>query len=442
MKVVEDNKKVLSPASKMPYYPLAVKSARGAVVVDEDGNEFIDFFSSAAAANVGHSHPKVVKALIEQSQKYIHYTTAYMYSKPEVELAKKLVRITPGNFRKKVSFGLSGSDANDGAIKLARAFTGRSKIISYIGSYHGSTYGSLSLSAINLNMRKKIGPILPDIYHFPYPDCYRCKYSMQCESCNLQCFNEIKEALESYLPAEEVAAIIFEPIQGDAGIIVPPKKYVEKIYDLCKEKGILFVSEEVQQGFGRTGRWFGIEHFDIVPDVIVLGKSIASGLPLSAIVAREDTMDAWEAPAHLFTTAANPVCCQAASATIDIIEEENLLQRAEKTGTYIKERFNDMKDRYPIIGDVRGIGLSIGVDLVANRITKERSSIAASKICYRCWEKGLILTFFSKNVLRIQPPLVITMEQVDKAIDIIDESINDYLSGRIPDKVLSVVVGW
>lgn len=442
MKVVKGDKKVLSPASRMPYYPLAVKSGRGAVVEDEDGNKFIDFLSSAGALNVGHSHPKVVDAIVSQSKNYILYTTAYMYNKSLVELAERLVKITPGEFKKRVSFGLSGSDANDGMIKLARAYTGRSKIVSYIGAYHGSTYGAITLSAISLNMRKKIGPLLPDIYHFSYPDCYRCKFGLKCDSCNLQCFNEVETAFESYLPAEEVAAVIIEPIQGDAGIIIPPKKYIKKLYDLCKEKGILFVSEEVQQGFGRTGKWFGIEHFDVTPDAIVMGKSIASGLPLSAIVAREDIMQAWEAPAHLFTTAANPVCCKAASATIDVIGEENLLKKTEELGAYMRERFNVMKDKYELIGDVRGIGLSIGVDLVADRETKRKATNAAAKICYRCWEKGLILTFFSKSVLRVQPPLVITREQVDKAMDIIEEAINEYQKGEIPDEVLLIAKGW
>lgn len=442
MKVVEDDKKVISPASRIPYYPLAVKSASGAIVVDEDGNQFIDLLSSAGVINVGHSHPKVVEAIIEQSKKYIHYTSAYMYNKSLVELAEKLVKITPGDSNKRVSFGLSGSDANDGMIKLARAYTGRSKVVSFIGAYHGSTYGAISLSAISLNMRRKIGPLLPDVFHFSYPDCYRCKFEKECDSCNLECFNEIETAFESYMPAEEVAAIFIEPIQGDAGIIVPPRKYIKKLFNLCKEKGILFVSEEVQQGFGRTGKWFGIEHFDVVPDAIIMGKAIASGLPLSAIVAREDIMQAWEAPAHLFSTAANPVCCQAALATIDVIEEENLLKHTQELGNYMKERFNVMKDKYELIGDVRGLGLSIGVDLVTDRKTKQRASTAAAKISYRCWEKGLILSFFSKSVLRIQPPLILTKLQADKAIDIIEESINEYLKGNIPDEVLKVAKGW
>lgn len=442
MKVVEEDRKYLSPASRMPYYPLSVKSGTGACIEDEDGNQFIDFLSSAGALNVGHAHPKVVEAIIDQTKRYILYTNAYMYNRSVVELAEKLTQITPGSHKKLVSFGLSGSDANDGMIKLARAYTGRSKIVSFIGAYHGSTYGAISLSAISLNMRKKIGPLLPDIYHFSYPDCYRCKYGLKECSCCLECLADMEAAFESYLPAEEVAAIIMEPIEGDGGIIVPPKKYIEKLYDICKKNGILFVSEEVQQGFGRTGKWFGIEHFDIVPDAIIMGKSIASGLPLSAIVARAEIMQAWEAPAHLFTAGANPVCCKSALATINVIEEENLLEHTRQLGSYIIDRFNGLKDKYELIGDVRGLGLSIGVDLVEDRITKKKAPIAAAKISYRCWEKGLILTFFSKSVLRVQPPLVLTKEEADKALNIIEESINDYLNGNIPDEVLKVAKGW
>lgn len=315
--IVAEDKEVLSPASRMPYYPLAVRSGHGSTVVDADGNEYLDFLASAAALNTGHAHPKVVAAIQKQAAEFIHYTPAYMYHEPLVRLAQALVRITPGDFPKQVAFGLTGSDANDGAIKLARAYTGRPKIISFIRSYHGSTYGSITLSAISLNMRRKIGPLLPEIEHIPYPDCYRCPFGLKYGSCGLHCLEYVRFAFANYIPPDEVAAVIMEPIQGDAGIVVPPVEYVQGLYKLCREHGILFVSEEVQQGFGRTGRWFGIEHFGVEPDILILGKAIASGMPLSALVARKEIMQAWEAPAHLFTTGGNPVSCAAALATIE-----------------------------------------------------------------------------------------------------------------------------
>ncbi|WP_099192699.1 aspartate aminotransferase family protein [Tepidibacter mesophilus] len=442
MQVVNEDSKIISASSRVPYYPLVIKKGYGSTIEDIDGNKYIDLLSSAGAINTGHSHPKVVQAIKNQIDNFIHYTTAYMYHKPIVELANKLIEITPGDFPKQVAFGLSGSDANDGMIKFVRAYTGRSKIISFIKAYHGSTYGSLSLSAISLNMRKKIGPLLPDIHHIPYPDCYRCPFGQKKENCSMECIKYLNTAFKHYIPAQEVAAVVMEPISGDAGLIVPPQEYVEKLYDLCKENGILFVSEEVQQGFGRTGKWFGIENFKVIPDVIVIGKAAASGLPLSAIVAKEEIMKSLEAPAHIFTMGGNPVCCSAAISTIDVIVEENLLEHAEKLGIHAKERFNEMKKRCNIIGDVRGIGLSLGVDLVKDRVTKEKAQEAAAKICYRCWEKGLILTFFGSSVLRIQPPLVITREEIDKAIDIIEEAIQEYLAGEISDEVLNVTKGW
>jgi 4-aminobutyrate aminotransferase len=440
--IVAEDKEVLSPASRMPYYPLAVQSGHGSTVVDADGNEYLDFLASAAALNTGHAHPKVVAAVQKQAAEFIHYTPAYMYHEPLVRLAQALVRITPGDFPKQVAFGLTGSDANDGAIKLARAYTGRPKIISFIRSYHGSTYGSITLSAISLNMRRKIGPLLPEIEHIPYPDCYRCPFGLKYGSCGLHCLEYVRFAFANYIPPDEVAAVIMEPIQGDAGIVVPPAEYVQGLYKLCREHGILFVSEEVQQGFGRTGRWFGIEHFGVEPDILILGKAIASGMPLSALVARKEIMQAWEAPAHLFTTGGNPVSCAAALATIEVIEEENLVERSRVLGEQAMARFREMAERYELIGDVRGKGLSIGVDLVTNRETRERAYKEAAKVCYRAWEKGLLLSFFSNSVLRIQPPLVITEAELEQGLKIIEEALADVTAGRVPDEVLETVKGW
>lgn len=440
--LVERDNKVIATGARVPYYPLVVKGGHGAIIIDSDGNEYIDMLASAGATNTGICHPKVVKAIQDQAAELIHYTPAYMYHEPMIKLAEKLIDITPGKFRKKVMFGLSGSDSNDGMMKIARAYTGRSKIISFVGAYHGSTYGSISLSALSLNMRRKIGPLVPDIYHINYPDCYRCRYCKNSADCSLECLGELEEKFSLYIPPEEVALIVMEPIAGDGGIIIPPEKYVKKLYEICKKYGILFAVDEVQQGFGRTGKWFAIEHFGVDPDIMVLGKSIASGMPLSAVVAREEIIESVGPPAHLFTTLGNPVCCQASLATIDVIEEEGLLKAAEEKGAYLKGKFEQLKEKYPMIGDVRGLGLSIGVDLVKDPVTKERYKEACAKICYRCWEKGLLLTFFANNVLRVQPSLVITYEQIDKAVSIIEESMKEFLAGEIPDEVLETAKGW
>ncbi len=443
MKLVEEDKAITSPAAKVPYYPLVVKSAKGSIVEDVDGNRYIDLLSSAGAINTGHCHPDVVKAIKEQSEKLILYTHVYMYHEPIIDLTRELINISPGNYRKRVFYGLCGSDSNDGAIKLARTSTGRTKIISFIRGYHGSTYGALSLSAVSLPMRRSLGPLLPEIYHVPFPDTYRTPFpGMSGEEVADYTIKQIENAFETYIPADEVAAFIMEPIQGDAGLVVPPVKFVKDLKKLCEKHGILFFSEEVQQGFGRTGKWFGIENFDVIPDGIIMGKAMASGLPLGGMVARAELMENWEAPAHLFTAAGNPVCCAASLATINVIKNENLLDHVSTIGTYAKDRFTRMQEKYEIIGDVRGIGLSIAVDLVKDRLSKDRHREAAAKICYRCWEKGLLLSFFSGSVLRFQPPLVITKAQIDESMDKIDASIQEYLKGDIPDSVLETVKGW
>ncbi|MGI6585087.1 MAG: aspartate aminotransferase family protein [Lutisporaceae bacterium] len=440
--LIERDGKVYPKLGRIAYFPISVKRGYGAIIEDLDGNKYIDMLSSASSLNTGHCHPRIVEAMKKQLDNYISYTPVYSYSEPLIELGEELCGITPGDFEKKVIYGLTGSDANDGMIKLARAYTGRKKIISFIGAYHGSTYGALSLTALSLNMRRKIGPFLPEIEHIRYPNCYRCAFKCDKSTCSLECLEDFKTALSTYIPAEEVAAIVMEPIAGDAGLIVPPAKYMKAIYKLCKENGILFVSEEVQQGMGRTGKWFGIEHFNIIPDIVIIGKSLASGAPLSAIAARSEIMDALQPPAHLFTMSGNALSCTAAIETINIIRDEDLLNKADKLGRIARNRFEEMKNKFEIIGEIRGLGLSIGVDLVTDRITKEGNRDAAAKICYRCWEKGIIMIFLADGVLRVQPPLVISEAELNRALDIIEESIKEYLDGIIPDEVLKVAIGW
>lgn len=249
-------------------------------------------------------------------------------------------------------------------------------------------------------------------------------------------------AFENYIPAEEVAGIMIEPIAGDLGFIIPPQEYMDGLYNLCKENGILFMVDEVQQGFGRTGKWFSIEHFNIAPDVMVTGKSIASGLPMSAVIARSEIVDSLNMPAHLFTVQGNSTCARAAIATIEVIKEEKLMLNAKKMGDYIKKRFSSMEKKYDIIGDIRGEGLSIGIELVKNRTSKERNDNAAIKITYRCWQKGVLLIFLAENILRIQPPLVIKKSELEKAMNILEETIEEYSLGKISDEALDMVTGW
>ena len=438
--IVNRDEKVISPSSRSPYYPFAAASGSGALLKDADGNDYIDFSAGAASLNTGTCHPRVVAAIKEQAEKLLCYTVGYMYEESSVELAEKLTSLTPGNFAKKVAYGLSGSDSIDGAIKFARKYTERSEIITFQTAYHGCTYGALSASAICLNMRRGIGPMLPGFHHFPYPQCGRCPWKEEPLSCSLHCLEEIKKAFSLYLPPEETAAVIFEPIGGDIGIAVPPARYVKALAELCREHGILFVSDEVQQGMGRTGRWFAIEHFGVEPDIIAISKSLASGMPLSALVMRAEIADSLKDPGHCFTLAANAVYCRAALATIDVIEDEGLLDRSVNLGEKIKERLRSMKEKTARLGETRGLGLTIGQEIIKEDGAPDRD--ACAKICYRCWERGLILTFLSDNVLRIQPPLVISDEETEKGLKIIEESLVDYKNGAISDEALLFAKGW
>jgi 4-aminobutyrate aminotransferase len=440
--IIDTDAELLSPSIRLPFYPLVVKTGKGAQIEDYHGKRYIDFLSMAAIMNTGYGHPRIVKAIQDQATELVHCNAAYAYHAPLTRLTQSLIEITPGDYRKKVAYGLSGGDANDGVIKLARAATGRQKILAFLRSYHGNTYGAMSLSAVSLPMRRGFGPLLPEIYHTPYPDCYRCPWGHTKDTCHLECVKHIELLLETQIPGDEIAAVIMEPIQGDAGIIEPPKEFVAGLIEILRRYGILLVAEEVQTGMGRTGKWFASEHIGITPDIIVLGKALGSGVPISAIVARAELMDSWESPGHVFCTGANPIACRAASETIAVIRDERLVDRAHDTGAYLGDRLRALADKYGVIGEVRGRGLMLGVDMVQDRKTRERDKATTAKVAWRCFEEGLLLTFFSGSVLRICPPLVITLDEVDRACDILDSAINDAVSGRVPDSVLEKVKGW
>lgn len=439
---IEKGDRLISPAARIPYYPLVVKSGRGATIEDSDGHTYLDFLSAACIANTGHSHPRVVEAIKKQADKLLHYNLAYAYTEEAVRLAEELCRIAPGSYEKRVAFGLSGSDANDCAIKLVRQATRRPLVISYLRSYHGATYGALSLSAVSLPMRRYMGPTLPGVFHAPYPDCYRCQFGGRPDTCDLECFTALTNLFETSCPPEEVAAVFIEPIQGDSGVIVPPDRYMTALRAACDRHGILLVAEEVQTGFGRTGRWFAIEKWPLEPDVVVMGKAMASGMPLSAVVGRRELFEDWESPGHALSTSANPVSCAASLATIEVIEDEGLVEKARESGAYLKERFRDMALRHSLIGDVRGEGLMLGVDLVTDRTLKTRAEKETAKVAFAAWQRGLFITFFSRSVLRVAPPLVVTRDEMDRALSILDESLSAVEQGKIEDSVLGTVKGW
>ncbi|NWK85315.1 aspartate aminotransferase family protein [Staphylococcus sp. GSSP0090] len=429
--LINEDSQYFAKPGRIKYYPLAISHGYGATLVDVEGNTYIDLLSSASSQNVGHAPEQVTEAIKAQVDQFIHYTPAYMYHEPLVKLAKKLCEISPGQYEKRVLFGLSGSDANDGIIKLARAYTGRPYIISFVNAYHGSTYGSLSMSAISLNMRKHYGPMLPGFYHIPFPDNYRGMFGSNQPNTVAEYLAPLKEMFEKYVPADEVACIMIETIQGDGGLLEPVDGYFEALQDLCKAHGILLAVDDIQQGLGRTGSWSSVSHYHIEPDLITFGKSLAGGLPMSAIVGRSEIMDYLEAPAHLFTTGANPVSCEAALATIAMIEDQNLLQASTDKGNYVRKRIDAWTEQFNIVGDVRGKGLSIGIDIVSDKINKTRASEAALKICNRCFDNGVVIIAVAGNVLRFQPPLVITYEQLDTALNVLEAAISDFESGKL-----------
>lgn len=433
--ICEREKKFLSSIQKLPYCPIAIKNGKGALLYDYDGNEYIDFLSSASSANIGHGNKEIAQAVKNQMDQITQYTIAYFTCESPVLLAEKIINLAPGDNDKKVLYSTTGSESIDAAIKLSKGYTGRNKIISFNGAYHGSTYGSISISAISLNMRKKIGSLLPDVYHFNYPVCIKCPYNKNESECHLECLEEIKNAFQMYLPADEVAAVFFEPIAGDSGIIIPPKRYVKNLYKLCKKNNILFVADEIQQSLGRCGYWFSMEHFNIEPDLIVMGKSLGGGLPLGLVVGKSEIMECLSAPAHAFTLSANTTVCVAALKMLEIFEKDNIIEQTKEKGSYLINKLNILKEKYPnIIKDVRGLGLSIGVDLPDKSATK--------KICYQCIKNGLLLISLGENTLRIQPPLVITKNQIDESTEILENSINDFISGKISDDAYTFINGW
>lgn len=436
-----DEKGFVAKYQRIPYYPVAFERGDGALLYDYNGKEYIDFLASASSANLGHGNKEVADAVYNQMKNIAQYASAYFQMKEPMDLAEKLTSII-GRPNLQVSYSTTGSEAIDNAIKVARAYTGRSKIISFTESYHGSTYGSISISALSLNMRRKIGPLLPDVFHINYPDMLRGKYGKDEDKAIESYLDELRYAFDHYLPPEEVAAVFIEPIAGDMGLVVPPKKYVQELVKICKEHGILFVVDEIQQGFCRTGKWFSYEYFDVEPDLIVCGKSLGGGLPLGAVIGPKEIMDSLDAPAHLFTMSGNSTVCTASLKTIEILERENMNEQVIQKGEYLQNKLRELMKKYDIIGEVRGLGLSIGVDLVKNRETMEKNYDAALKISYRSIETGLLMIFVGQNSLRIQPPLVITNEQIDKAVDILDHAFDDYVNGRIGDEVFKFAKGW
>ena len=420
--VVRDTSKYLSPSISR-YYPLVVDSAHGSIVRDVDGNQFLDFTSGIAVLNTGSTHEKVVEAAKGQLGKFLHFSYTDFYYENLVKLAEKIVERVPGDFEKMVYFGNSGTEANEAAMKLARNYTRRTLFLAHGGAFHGRTMGALSLTASKPIQREGAFPLLSETVHFPFPYCYRCPWKQTFPECDYYCIDFFKEQyLEQFVPVKEVAAFVYEPIAGEGGYVMPPPEYYKRMEFLRKE-GVLFVADEIQTGMGRTGKFFASEHFGVTPDVINIAKGIASGLPLSATVAKAEIMRSWKPGQHASTFGANPVAVEAALATLEVMNSERLLENATRMGRVAMKRLLEMKDKHEIIGDVRGLGLFIGVEIVKDKKTKERGEEEAHHILEECFHSGLLVISAGRNTLRVIPPLNITREELDEGLEILEEAV-------------------
>jgi len=421
--IVERDHRVTAPAYGR-VYPLVVKRAAGMVVEDVDGNLFLDFMAGIAVASTGHSHPRVVQAIEEQARKFLHICGSDYYYEPMVELAEKLNRLAPGAAPKKVFFTNSGTETIEAAIKLARYHTKRSHIIAFHGAFHGRTLGALSLTASRASHRAHFGPLIPGVHHVPYGFCHRCPYQLKYGSCGIECVEVLEKVLFRYeVRPEEVAAIFVEPIQGEGGYVVPPPEYLPMLQDLCRKYGILLVADEIQSGFGRTGKMFACEHWGIEPDIVCAAKGIASGMPLGAMIARAD-ISTWTSSTHGSTFGGNPVACAAALATLQLLAE-GLVENAAKVGAILKEKLVAVKTHHAAIGDVRGLGLMIGVDFERPDGSQAPDGKLRDRIMHACFEKGLLLLSCGQSTMRFCPPLIVTAEEASVAVTIFDAAVTD-----------------
>lgn len=418
--IIERDQQVLSPSYARPY-GLVAERGEGAVIEDVDGNRFLDFNAGIAVVATGHCHPRVVEAVHRQAARLIHMSGTDFYYENMVELAERLAAAAPGGFRRRVFFGNSGAEAIEAAIKLARYHSGRSQFVAFLGGFHGRTLGALSLTASKPVQRRGFGPLLPGVHHVPYPYCYRCPYGQAPETCAVECVQAIEDRFRSNLPPDEVAAIVVEPVQGEGGYIVPPPHFFDALQNLARRYGVYLIVDEVQSGMGRTGKMWAAEHFGLVPDIMAVAKGIASGLPLGATVARAEIMS-WPRGAHASTFGGNPVSVAAALVTLELLEQE-LIDNAARLGAHIMDRMRDWPRRFPCVGQVRGLGLMIGIELVRDQETRERAPELRDRLVEMAFQRGLLVLGAGPNTVRLSPPLVISRDQADFAVDTLEECL-------------------
>jgi 4-aminobutyrate aminotransferase len=422
--IIDRDRKYVSPSYTRDY-PFVIARGEGAIVEDVDGNRFLDCAAGIAVNSTGVSHPEVVKAIVEQAQKFIHMSGTDFYYEPQVRLAEELASIAPIDGGVRTFFANSGTEATEAAIKLARYYTKRQGIIAFLGAFHGRSMGSLSLTASKAVQRRGFGPFVPGVYHAPYPDPYRAASP---EAAAAQSLSFIEDQLFTHLVApDEIAAVVVEPIQGEGGYVVPPPSFLQGLRELTRKHGILLVVDEVQSGMGRTGKMFASDHIDLKADIVTIAKGIASGLPLGVTCARADVMS-WPPGAHASTFGGNPVACAAANKTIELLKTR-LIANAADVGGHLMTSIRNLQEKHQIIGDVRGRGLMIGLELVKDRQTKARAVDERNAVVQAAFRRGLLILGAGKNAIRLAPPLVFTRDQAATVVRILDESLMEVTSG-------------
>ena len=419
--IIASDHRYISP-SYTRSYPLVVRSAKGAIVEDVDGNRFLDFSAGIAVCSTGHCHPDVVRAIQKQAESLIHMSGTDFYYEHMPQLARKLESLMPDGKSWRCFFGNSGAEAIEAAMKLARYSTGRWQFIAFQSSFHGRTMGALSLTSSKPVQRKGFGPLVPGVTHIPYANCYRCPLNLEYDSCGIACANYLEEVVfKTTVNPSEVAAIVVETIQGEGGYIVPPPDFFPTLEKIARKHGILLIADEVQCGMGRTGKMFAFEHFDFHPDIVAIAKGVASGMPLGVTMAHAETMN-WEPGAHASTFGGNPVCLAAAMATVRLLQDEYVANSA-KIGEFLLVRLERLMDRHPAIGDVRGLGLMLGIEIVKDRTTKEKAPELRDAIIYECFRRGLLILAAGPSTIRLSPPLMVDEEQAQFALDTLSEVI-------------------
>ena len=423
-RIIAGDEKYVSP-SYTRSYPLVAKRGRGIVVEDVDGNEFFDFSAGIAVTSTGHCHPEVVSAIQKQAGELIHMSGTDFYYESLVTLAERLTKIAPMTGPHRFYYGNSGAEAIECALKLARYHTKRQQVIAFFGAFHGRTMGALSLTASKPQQKRRFSPLVPGVTHVRYPDVYRgCEGGPQDgEKFALGCARYIEDKLfKTILAPEEVAAIFVEPIQGEGGYVVAPTIFMQELRRICDKYGILLVVDEVQSGIGRTGKWFAVEHTGVHPDIVCMAKGIASGMPLGITMSKADLMD-WVPGSHASTFGGNPVCIAAALATLDVIEKEGLLRNSQEVGDHMQKRMANWPRKHRIVGDIRGRGLMIGVEIVKDQATREHGASERDRIVELAFERGVLFLGCGPSTVRIAPPLIVTKEEADVAIDALEEAI-------------------